>query len=225
VSAESARILGLPALEKSPVFAAFSGDVLETLFNAGSPQTLEPGETLCQAGDAADAAYAVLSGEIEVRISNRQGGEVRIASLHEGAMVGEMAVLDGGRRSADMVALRRTTLWRIPRAALMSALAADPKAALAVIAELSSRLRSVNLSMDQTVRLDVGGQLALLLLEERNSQGLVALSQTELARRLSFSRETVNRKLRRWVATGCIEATAAGIRIISEAKLRAEIDL
>jgi CRP-like cAMP-binding protein len=161
----------------------------------------------------------VLEGELEIRFMSVGGREVRLVALGPGSVAGEMAVLDEGPRSADMVATRRTRLWRIPRNALLEALEAEPRAALALLAELSRRLRAVNSALEARATLDLGGRLARLLLEERNLRDLVALSQSEMARRLGASREKVNRKIRAWADAGVVEMTPAGLRLLTPGKL------
>ena len=91
----------------------------------------------------------------------------------------------------------------------------------ALVAELSRRLRAVNAALEARSTLDLGGRLAGLLMAEQTGRGLVPLSQGELARRLGASREKVNRKLREWSASGWVETTPAGLRILGETRLRA----
>ncbi len=179
---------------------------------------------LCQAGDPGDAVYVVLEGEIEVLTHSRAGKPVRLSSLGGGAIAGEMAALDGGPRSADMVASRRCALWRVPRQALLDAFVAEPRAAVALIGELSGRLRAANAAFEASSVLDLGGRLARLLIAERGARDLVALTQTELARRLGASREKVNRKLHAWRVEGWVEITPAGVRLIRADALKGLVD-
>jgi CRP-like cAMP-binding protein len=191
---------------------------------AGSPVTLEPGEFLVQAGDLGDAFYVVVEGEIEVLGRSEGGRQVRLASMMRSAVVGEMAALDGGVRSADMIAVRRSQLWRIPRSAILEALRAEPDAALALIAELSRRLRATNELIESAAFLDLGGRLAKLLLEAASPNGVVALTQTEIARRIGASREKVNRKLHAWSHDGWVALSPQGVRLLQTDSLRALIE-
>lgn len=209
------------ALARGEVLGLLPEDARRRLARAGAPVDLIPGELLCQAGDPGDAVYVILDGELEVRRLSAAGRELRLVALGPGALAGEMAVLDGGARSADIVASRRAHLWRVPRQALLEALEAEPRALLALVAELSRRLRAVNAALEARSTLDLGGRLAGLLMAEQTGRGLVPLSQGELARRLGASREKVNRKLREWSASGWVETTPAGLRILGETRLRA----
>jgi CRP-like cAMP-binding protein len=208
------------ALASSEVLHSLTADACQGLARRGAPIDLTAGQYLAQAGDAGDAIFVILEGEVEVRTTSLGGKELRLSALGKGAVAGEMAVLDGGARSADMVATRRTRVWRIPRAALLAVLEAEPKVAVALIAELSRRLRAVNAALEARNALDLGGRLARLLLAEQNTRGVIPLTQTEMARRVGVSREKVNRKLGEWMREGWVEKTRAGVRVISADRLK-----
>jgi len=203
------------ALRGGGILRALSEDACLRLARSGRPVDLARGAVLAQAGDAGDAMFVILEGEIEVRTVSPEGREVRLVALGPGAVAGEMAALDGAGRSADMVASRRTRLWRISRQALHDMLREEPDLALALMRELTARLRRTNADLENRATQDLGGRLARLLALEQGGRGLIALNQTELARRIGASREKVNRKLRQWVAEGWVEVTPAGVRILS----------
>jgi CRP/FNR family cyclic AMP-dependent transcriptional regulator len=209
----------LAALKDSEVLGVLSTDASAALAGRGVPVDLASGAYLCRIGDPGDAVYVVLDGEIEVRTSSPGGRDLRLGALRRGEIAGEMAALDGGLRSADMVATRRTRLWRIPRGALIQALESEPKAAVALLAEMSGRLRRTNAALEARATLDLGGRLAQLLVGEQNPRALIALTQSELARRLGASREKVNRKLHDWGAKGWVEVTPAGVRLLQPQQL------
>jgi len=204
----------------SPILGLLSSDARERLAACGSMLSLEPGALLCQQGDPGDAIYLLLEGEIEIRIASAKGQDVRFAGFGPPAVVGEMAALDGGSRATDMIASRRTRLWRIPRAPLIEALHSDPAAAVALVAELAGRLRKTNDTLEAARTLDLGGRLAKLLLSMMGGdKALVPFTQTEIARRLSTSRESVNRKLNKWARLGWVTLTASGVRVLDGAAL------
>lgn len=209
------------ALAASEVLHHLSPAGRERLAASGSPVSLTAGALLCRTGDPGDAVFVVLEGQIEARMISAGGREMRLVGLGPGQTVGEMAALDGGRRSTDVVAATRSRLWRIPRAALLQVIEAEPKVAVALIVELSHRLRAANNALEAEILLDLGGRLARLLLTEQSGRGLVSLTQTEMARRLVASREKVNRKLHEWVRQGWVEIAAVGVRLKAPERLRA----
>lgn len=218
---EGWRGRALAALSASRTFGALQRAALDRLTAAGHPVPLERGATLFLKGDQGDAAFVVLEGELEVRTVGRDGRELRIAAQPQGGLIGEMAALDGAPRSADVVAARRCLLWRVPRAALIEVLKDHPDAALALLAELSGRLRAANAALELASRRDLEAQLAFLLLTERNRAGAVVLTQTEMARRIGFSREKVNRRLHAWADEGWVAIERQGVLVRSPERLQA----
>ena len=208
------------SLAEAQVLHRLSAEARERLVRAGHALRLDPGRNLYQAGDTGDAVYVVLEGEVEILARNPEGVDVRIAALGRGAIVGEMSVLEGGVRSTDVVAVRQCSLYRIPRRALIEVLRSDPDAALEMIIELSRRLRATNATLEATMRLGLAGRLARLLLESANHNGLVALTQTEIAHRLAVSREQVNRELSKWAVAAIVVISPTGIHVASVPRLR-----
>jgi CRP-like cAMP-binding protein len=211
------------ALARAELMAALSEATRARLAKQGAPCTVEPGKLLFAKGDKGDALYVLLEGEVEVRISTEAGKDVRMAALKPYAVIGEMAVLDGGVRSADICAIRKSRFLRIHRDQAIAALESEPRALLKLIAELSRRLRHADSAIEDAHTLDLGGRLALRLLEEAGDSSAVTLTQTEIARRIGASREKVNRKLHEWVDEGWISMGRAGIKLIARDKLKALI--
>lgn len=211
------------ALGKAELMAALSDATRARLAKQGQPCTVETGKLLFAKGDKGDALYVLLEGEVEVRSSTEAGKDIRIASLKPPAVIGEMAVLDGGLRSADIAAIRKSRFLRIHRDQAIAALESEPKALLKLIAEMSKRLRHADAALEDAHTLDLGGRLAQRLLEEAGDSSAVTLTQTELARRIGASREKVNRKLHEWVDEGWISMGRAGIKLLSRDKLKALI--
>jgi CPA2 family monovalent cation:H+ antiporter-2 len=83
-----------------PLFAGLTPEQREVLVLHFQPHTAEPGERIIRAGDAADALYLISKGEVEVTVDGR-----RINTRGPGEFFGEMALLSGDRRSADVTAL------------------------------------------------------------------------------------------------------------------------
>jgi glutaminase len=106
------------------------------------------GEAIFREGDHADAIYFILSGLVSVRLPLTDRGHRRLATLGPGVAVGEMAFLDEGRRSADVVAERDTVLARLKIDDLHAIGKQAPRAtgtfAANLARNLSGRLRRAN---------------------------------------------------------------------------------
>lgn len=124
------RVVGNPR-----VFSALPPELLQPILDAGAEREIEEGEAIMRAGEAGDSMVLVVEGTATIE---RGGRKVPVAP---GELVGEIAVLDGGPRTATVVADSRVRILEIGRDDLMRVLEADPKAATALIAVLASRFR------------------------------------------------------------------------------------
>jgi monovalent cation:proton antiporter-2 (CPA2) family protein len=86
-------------IETFPLFAEVDEDSQEELLLLFRPRSASPGERVIRRGDRGDGMFFISSGAVEVRLAS---GAVR---LEPGAFFGEMALLSGGRRSADVTAV------------------------------------------------------------------------------------------------------------------------
>jgi CPA2 family monovalent cation:H+ antiporter-2 len=89
--------------ERFPLFAGLTLEQREVLLLHFKPRTAEPGERLFRAGDAADGVYFISKGAVEVSVAGRQ------LTLGAGEVFGEMALISGQPRSADVTALDYST--------------------------------------------------------------------------------------------------------------------
>lgn len=125
------RLLGEPEL-----FSRLPRELLDQLLRLGSEVHFAAGQTLMRQGEASDTLMLVTSGEVRV---DRTG---RSLSLGTGALIGEIEVLDpGAGRMATITAETDTTCVVVTRAELHEGLAADPRAAIALLGVLASRFR------------------------------------------------------------------------------------
>ena len=110
------------------------------LARLGRLLALEPGARLLRRGDAGDRVFIVVSGSMRAEADGAELGRVA-----PGETVGEMALLDAGPRSADVVAVERTTLVEFRRDELMTLMDQRPRIGAAVMrnfaALLAARLR------------------------------------------------------------------------------------
>lgn len=209
-----------PTIAPGSLLKALPDEARARLIARGAEVRLKPLEALFAKGEPGDALYLVLEGEIEVGVSTEGGRYVRFAALPAGAVLGELAALDGGPRSADARAARRARLLKVSRDALFDVLAQEPAVAHGLLAELARRLRHADEAIEAAVLLDLPAKAAKLLLEESgHGARAVALNQTEMARRISVSREKLNRRLHQWVDEGAVELTRAGVKILAPEKL------
>jgi flavin reductase (DIM6/NTAB) family NADH-FMN oxidoreductase RutF len=124
------RVVGNPR-----VFSSLPPELLQPIFDVGVERVYEEGEAIMRVGEPGDSMALVVEGSATIE---RGGRKVPVAP---GELVGEIAVLDGGPRTATVVADSRSRVLEIDRDELMRALEADPKVATALIAVLASLFR------------------------------------------------------------------------------------
>jgi hypothetical protein len=123
-------------LAGAPVFGALPKERLANLLAAGEERGYADGETVVSAGDPGDELYVVLEGVVRIERRGRL-----VATLGEGDLFGEVAVLDGRPRSADAVAEGAARCLAVPRDAVRAAIEAEPQVAWELLGVLASRLR------------------------------------------------------------------------------------
>ena len=123
-------------LASVPLFASLAPELMEPILAAGTERSYAAGETIVREGDPGDHLYVVLDGTVRAE----RGGRV-LKTFGAGEFFGEVAVLDGRSRSADVVAESDARCLLVPREVLREALVAEPRAAWAMLETLASRLR------------------------------------------------------------------------------------
>ena len=169
-------------------------------------QVVPAGAAIIAEGDEAGPVHVVLSGRVEVALALADGRSVRLHEAGPGAVLGEMAALDGGGRSAAAAALGTCRVGTIPRRAFLDLLETEPGFALALLREAAARTRRQNRRAAEGVTLDARGRLAAELL--RVSGGAFRLDppprQRDLAAAIGVRRETVVREFGRLSRDGVL---------------------
>ena len=131
----------LEALRSVPLFASLGDEAAEALRELLEVRTFPPGRVLFRTGEAGDAMYLIEDGRVRIHIRDEDGDDVTLAELSRGDFFGEMAILDGGARSATVMALTDVRALRLTRAPFLEMVAAEPEIALALLQELAARVR------------------------------------------------------------------------------------
>jgi signal transduction histidine kinase len=165
-------------LRATPLFGGLPESDLRRLVDMGEIVDLEPGTRLIVEGDTADSLYVVLTGELEV--TKRSGAaDVPLARVGPGALQGEIAALEGGRRLASVHAATPAEVLQIPVAAVRELLSAGPDVSLAIIRTAVGRLRSMEAALREREKLAALGTLAAGLAHELNNPAAAALRATD----------------------------------------------
>jgi CRP/FNR family cyclic AMP-dependent transcriptional regulator len=122
-------------------------------------------QVLFHAGDVGDAMYLIESGKVRICVQAKDGHEVTLAKLGRGDFFGEMALLDGERRSADAVVAEDARLALLSREHFLSFMRSSPDVALEMLTALANRLRHTDEllrhSATRNVNVEAAAQLTL----------------------------------------------------------------
>ncbi len=159
------------------------------------------------------ALFIIVSGRVKVSILGRSGREIVLCFLNPESFFGEMALLDGRPRSANVMTTEPSTLAILDREAFLRCIQKRPEIAINVLAELSKRLRKADEIISNLALLDVYGRVARALIdlaeeEGQRTQGGIVISrmpsQKDLASLVCTSRETVSRVLTEFKQRGLL---------------------
>lgn len=105
------------------------------------PMSFDPNSVIFNEGDPADAAYLIRVGVIEIRIGNRGDTPQTLATLKDGDVFGEMALIEDRKHTATAVAVEKTDVVEIPRSEFNKRLEAMDPIMRGLIRVLVGRLR------------------------------------------------------------------------------------
>lgn len=123
-------------LLEAPMFGDLDASELSQIVHIMQVQGFQPGQPLFREGDPGDAWYVIYDGEVAVEKDAGTGQRV-LAVLGRRACFGEMAILDGSRRSATVVARTDGTSFRFPRDRFLDLLEEDNLAAYKLVHQMA----------------------------------------------------------------------------------------
>lgn len=204
------------------------------LFADGRRAVFEPGQTIFALGEPGQSLILLREGRVEVSITSLSGRKSVLAHMGPGEVLGEIAALDGGPRSADAVASTRVIGTIMSRDNVLSFVAGRPEAAQAIIIELCKKVRNASeMFLTQSV-IEGEPRLARAVLRlfekwgERGPEGSETLaerfSQQEIGEFSGLARENVNRQLKAWSDSGLIRMEGRRIVLVDRPGLEALSD-
>jgi CRP/FNR family cyclic AMP-dependent transcriptional regulator len=218
---------GKMMLQGSPLFRGLPPATLERIAALATQRGYRRGEIVFSAGDAGDALFGVVSGRIRISAGSADGREIFLNIMEPGDTFGEIALLDGGTRTATATATEPSELVSIRRESLFELLEREPGAALELLRLCGERLRWTSGLLEDAALLDAPARLAKRLLslgEQHGEDGadgrLVRISQEELANFLGVSRQAVNEQLQDWKAKGWVALGRGTVTVRDAAALK-----
>ena len=230
--AETTEQSAVELLRSVPLFADLEEGELERFSQVAVPRSFPAGTRVFHEGDSSDACYIVSAGSFRVTREHSDGRAITLATLGPGEIFGELAMLDGDKRSASAESITDGTLLALPANDVRGLLARNPEIALKLVAGLVRRLRAANMRLSrqsfQTVPSRVAGILAQLSREgQENKDGdgemqevTIRMNQTDLAQLAGTSRESVSRFLAELERAGVVRSGRGRVTVLQPNKLR-----
>jgi CRP/FNR family transcriptional regulator, cyclic AMP receptor protein len=186
-------------------------------------RTVERGQCVFTQDEPGDRMYVLADGAVKLFVASRDGGIVELVRHRPPATFGEVALLDGGPRSASAEAVERSTLLVVTRAELLRLLRAEDQVAEALLSTLGAMVRRTTRQVSDLVFLDLQGRIARKLLAlAAEDDGLARarrVTQAELATMVGAARQTVNQALRSLESRGYIRADGGSFEILDRERL------
>ena len=164
----------------------------------------ESGKFIFLEDSEGEQCFFVVQGSVKVTRLSKDGREVILAMLNEGEFFGEMALLDGESRSANVIALEETEVLTLNREDFLVVLHDYPQIAIQLLKEMADRLRKSDRQIASLSLSDAEKRIALCIIRFADEQGIIKRGQVsipkipiqqDIANMAGTSRETVSRAI------------------------------
>jgi len=207
-------------LSKTTLFSALNEQGCVELAERTTQRVYRPGQVVFVQDEPGDRMFIVAEGSVKLLIRSAHGDAVELARLWPTDVFGEVALLDGGPRSATAEAVERSVLVAIARGELIRLLRANEQVVDALLNSLGQLVRRANRQSTDLIFLDLRGRVAKKLLELSQAGGAVSgtlhrrITQGDLAQMVGGARQTVNQVLKQFEDRGWIRMANRTIEIV-----------
>ena len=211
--------------KESILFADLSFDEADSLCRRATEKSFNPNETLYLKGDPGGHMYVIRSGQIKISVVSPDGKECVLNFQGAGEVNGEIALFDGGARTADASAVTKVETLVLQQSDVQAFLAAHPTRAFQAIGELCRRLRHASSMVEDGILFDGAARLARALLRFADAHGQAGadsvqinlkMSQASLGAHVGLSRENVSRQMKIWSTQGVIQHDKSVVHILDQ---------
>ena len=208
-------------LGRTPLFGSLDEAERHAVAEEMREVNFDPSQVIFARGDAGREIYLVVSGRVRLSVLTAEGRELSFAHAQAGSIFGEIAMLDGGPRSADATAVGKVSALSLSKPALKRLMETQPHVADAAVRFLCSRIREADQQLEAIALYPIEGRLARFFLaaarakapgsEEGRVTIELPISQSELALLIGASRPKVNTALSMLESSGALERNGSKI--------------
>jgi CRP/FNR family transcriptional regulator, cyclic AMP receptor protein len=211
-------------LARTELFQAIDEATQRRIAEHVAERVVDRGQCVFVQDEPGDRMYVLAEGAVKLYVASRDGGIVELVRHRPPATFGEVALLDGGPRSATAEAVERSTLLVVARAELLALLHSEDRVADGLLRILGAIVRRTTRQVTDLVFLDLQGRVARQLLVlagdgQAPARRTRQVTQAELASMVGGARQTVNQALRSLEAQGYIRADGRSFEILDRERL------
>jgi len=220
-------------LQSVSIFWDLNEDDLGHIADKMVAKHFENGNYIFLEDSEGEQCFFVLEGSVKVTRLSKDGREVILAMLNEGDFFGEMSLLDGESRSANVIALEKTKVLTLDRNDFIAVVNDYPQIAVQLLKELARRLRKSDRQIASLSLSDAERRIALCIIRFADEQGVIQNGkvsipktpiQQDIANMAGTSRETVSRALGLLEKEDLIERNGRELIILDYKKFIKEFD-
>ena len=192
-------------LRNVPIFSDLKDSDLNIISDKMISRAYKKGQMILLEESQGETFFIIVSGAVKVTRLSDDGREVILAILGESDFFGEMSLLDGEGRSANIVANEDAEVLTLSRRDFLDCLETYPKIAIALLEELAIRLRKSDQHIESLSLSDSEHRIAITLIRFAQELGMIKQGdvkisnlpfQQDIANMAGTSRETVSRTLK-----------------------------
>lgn len=201
-------------LARTALFGPVEADHRRAVVQEMREISFDANQAIFARGDPGRDIYFVMTGRVRLSVLTPEGRELSFAHAEAGQIFGEIAVLDGGMRTADATAVTKVQSLALSKAALMRLIETRPKVGEGVIKFLCNRVREADQQLEGIALYPIEVRLARFFLAAGRQKGEakagvkvvidLPISQSELALLIGASRPKVNAALALLEASGAV---------------------
>ena len=213
----------MSALDRIPFFQGLDPSQAESHSRHCVWRHCSENELVLDFDDLSTDVYFIVSGDVRVLIRTAAGKEMILGDMGPGQFFGEMAAIDGTKRSANVTALTSAELCVMPASVFKALVFSQPAVCERLLKLLSGRIRDLNTRLLERSALDLRHRLYAELLRlatpRKGASGQSIVSppplQQVLAARIGCRREQVSRELTAMLEEGLAERTKGALVLLA----------
>lgn len=211
-------------LKYVPIFSELEDLTIEQIAKIGVRKEFKKDSVVLFEHETGSALFVIVEGKVKISRVSDDGREVILTILNESDFFGEMAIIDGLSRSANVTAMEDSELFIIQRNDFISLLQSHPEISISLLKELTSRMRAADLKIKSLSLKDAEGKVASVILQLADDIGKIKNGtveieklplQHDLANMAGTSRETISRTLHSLVKKELIVLKGSKLKILN----------